>query len=221
MELDTIKDIHTHHPYPQPEAVISTGPDGFIPETGQYYSVGVHPWDTSSAVAPEIWALLEDAAAQPEVVAIGEAGIDLLKGGLLYLQLQIFRRQVLLSEKTGKPLIIHDVKAHDIISGLKRDLNPRCNWAIHGFRAKPAVAKMFTDKGIYLSFGEKFNSETLKEMPEDLILAETDESTKTIDEIIENLSSAKGKDLSAIIIENTKRFLESPGLTVGPFMGNK
>lgn len=200
-------DIHTHHPAPQPEGVINVSFSDFQPIEGQFYSVGIHPWTTETMLSAEDWEKFEKIAAQPCVVAIGECGVDKLKGGPLFKQLITFSRQIDISERLGKPLIIHDVKAHDVIVGLKRDKNPRQNWLVHGLRGKPTIAKMLTDAGIYVSFGEKFNSDTPHTVPENMILAETDESFLTIEQIIQNLSLNLGKDLTSIIEMNTREFL--------------
>lgn len=205
-------DIHTHHPAPQPFGIVALAANeaasDFHSVGDQRYSVGVHPWLTAQPIADEIWGELEKLCALPEVVAIGECGIDKLKGGPLFRQINVFKRHIDLSEKLGKPLVIHDVKAHDVIVGLKNDLKPTQNWVIHGFRAKPSVAKMMTDAGIYLSFGEKFNPETPKAVPFNFILAETDESDWSIQEVIANLSLNLGRDITETIAVNTAEFLQ-------------
>ena len=200
-------DIHTHHMPPQPLGVVSCSPDPCEFLEGQNYSLGIHPWETQTDISPLQWQEFEEKAAFPCVVAIGECGIDKLKGGPLFRQMLIFKHQIDISEKLGKPLIIHDVKAHDIIVGLKRDLKPTQKWLVHGFRGKPSVAKMLTDAGIYLSFGEKFNEETPSTVPEDMILAETDNSQLDIEGIISLLSTNMGKDMTEIIAANTFKFL--------------
>ena len=200
-------DIHTHHPAPQPFGVVSCSSEGFDPLEGQLYSIGIHPWKTETLPTKEEWSEFERIAQLPCVVAIGECGIDKLKGGALFKQLIVMQRQIEISEKLGKPLIIHDVKAHDVIVGLKRDLKPVQKWLVHGFRAKPSVAKMLTDAGIFLSFGEKFNRESLMVTPEKMLLAETDESPLSIKDIILNLSSNIGRDVTGLIAANTQYFL--------------
>ena len=119
----------------------------------------------------------------------------------------MFKRHVELSESLRKPLVIHDVKGHDIIAGARRDLAPTQPWVIHGFRRKPEVAEMLLRAGCYLSFGEQFNADTLRATPEDRILAETDESPLDITEVIASLSAAYGKDLTPTIAENTMKIL--------------
>ena len=200
-------DIHTHHPAPQPLGVVSCSMSDYSYFENQLFSVGIHPWDSIKEPSPKEWEEFESLASLPCICAIGECGIDKLKGGPLFRQMIIFKRQIDLSEKLQKPLIIHDVKAHDIIVGLRRDLQPSQNWLVHGFRGKPTVAKMLTDCGIYLSFGEKFNPEALLSTPSSLILAETDESPLDILEIIFGISSVLGFDATELIAGNTSNFL--------------
>lgn len=200
-------DIHTHHPAPQPLGVVSSGISDFNPVEGQLYSVGIHPWLTETMPTEEDWIKLEKIAELPCVGAIGECGIDKLKGGPMFRQLLILKKQIELSEKLRKPLILHDVKAHDMILGLKRDLSPTQNWVVHGLRGKPGVTKMLTDAGIFVSFGENFNEETLKVTPQELMLAETDESLLSIEIIIGRMSECLGKDITELIASNTSRFL--------------
>lgn len=200
-------DIHTHHPAPQPLGVISASISDFNPVEGQLYSIGIHPWETKEEISALQWEKLEKMASLPCVVAIGECGIDKIKGGFMFRQVGAMDKQVDISEKLGKPLIIHDVKAHDIIVGLKKDKQPKQKWLVHGLRAKPTVAQMLVKEGIYLSYGFNYNPESLLQTPQDMILAETDEAPENIEQIIENLSATLGFDATNMILENTSNFL--------------
>lgn len=197
-----ILDLHSHRPAPYPQGIVSLDnlSDSLMPE--QYYSAGIHPWTTARYPAAEQWERLETLAADEQTVMIGECGVDLIKGGPMFRQLQILKKQIDLSEKFGKPLLLHCVKGADIILGLKRDLNPAQPWIIHGFRGNPALARQLTDKGIFLSFGEKFNAETVMQTPPEMLFAETDESILTIEEIIGTLSAAANRDLLPAIQSN-------------------
>ena len=207
-----ILDCHTHRHAPAANAIISTSPIGFATQGSQLWSVGLHPWDLdlfcadNLRIKDEIWVELVAAAASPCVVAIGECGIDLLHGGILATQMLAFRKQALLAERLKKPLIIHAVKAHDIITGMKRDLQPEQPWIIHGFRNKPTIAEIYLKAGCWLSFGEKFSPEALDRTPSDRLLAETDESALSIDTIIMRLEESSQKDLRDTIIKNGKIF---------------
>lgn len=213
-----IIDCHTHKQPPAPDAIISASPIGFIAQGSQLWSVGLHPWDLelfcadNLRIKDEIWVEMVAAAASPYVAAIGECGIDLTKGGLLATQMLAFRKQALLAERLQKPLIIHAVKAHDIITGMKKDLKPEQPWIIHGFRNKPTIAEIYLKADCYLSFGEKFSPEALDITPEDRILAETDESSLSIYEIITRLEDSVQKRLKDSIISNGKSLFHSPDL---------
>lgn len=205
--MQTILDIHTHHSAPQPDAVVSVSADMFNPIEGQLYSVGIHPWLTCGEIPDELWEKLEEAARHPQVVAIGECGIDLVKGGPLYKQMLVMKRQIELSEEVGKPLVIHCVHAHDMVIGLKKDLKPTQNWLVHGFRGKPTIARMFTDAGIWLSFGATFNDKSVGIVPSGMLLAETDESEVSIEDIITKLSVLSGRDVKSEIEQDSLVFL--------------
>lgn len=206
-------DLHSHREPPYPEGVLSFRV-GELPEAdafpGQVYSAGFHPWDFPGSGFPgeADYAALERALARPDVVAAGECGIDIPKGGLLAFQRIAFARQAELAEKARKPLIIHCVKAHDHIIAMRRDLKPAVNWAIHGFRSKPSIAKMLLDAGLWLSFGPQFNAESVRITPRDRLLAETDESGRPIAEVIAALSEAYGEPLEETIATNLRRFLQ-------------
>lgn len=204
-----ILDIHTHKNAPQPEAIVNLRVKGCAFEEdllpAQSYSVGVHPWDAPENSESD-WERVQELAGLPSVVAIGECGVDLMRGGLMFRQLQIFKKHIDLSEERHKPLLIHDVKSDDIVCGLRRDLRPSQPWAVHGYRGKPAGAMALVRSGCYISFGERFNPETLRAVPFDRILAETDESLLPIEEIIAALSAARGEDLLPIIKANSEKF---------------
>ena len=217
-----ILDIHTHHLYPQPYGVINLRLiDGDLAVvrnsilSGQLYSIGIHPWDVDNHdESAEFWKDLEKIISLNNVVAIGEAGIDPNGNAPIFEQMLVLKKQIELSEKIGKPLIIHTVKSDDVICGLRRDLNPRMPWLIHGYRGKPQGAAQLIKRGCMIGFGEKFNSETLRSVPLDKILAETDESRMSIDEVIKGLSEVRGGDLKPVIAENSSKFLNFEKLCV-------
>ena len=203
-----VLDVHSHRWAPYAEGIISLRELDAPLCKGQLYSAGIHPWDTASADVEETFPKLEELALNPQVVMIGECGVDVGKGAPLYKQLLILKRHIDLSERVGKSLILHCVKGADIILGLKRDLQPKQPWIIHGFRGKPELARQLTDKGLYLSFGEKFNPATVMQMPCERLLAETDESVLTIEEIIGALSAAANRDLLPSIRSNLANLIK-------------
>ena len=165
-----ITDAHTH--ILAPSALVNRFPFDPMPE-GYFYSVGIHPWHAADAT-PEQWQWLQEAAQRPDVLAIGECGLDKLCATPWPAQLSAFKRQIALSEQVGKPLVIHDVRAHQEIIALHRELRPSQPWIIHGFRGKPELARQFLGQGFYISIGEKYNPATLAVIPASRLLRETD-----------------------------------------------
>ena len=84
---------------------------------------------------------LEELVRHPQVLAVGEAGLDKLADAPMDLQVEVFRCQACLAEEVGKPLVIHLVKAVDELLKVKRDLRPSNPWIIHGFRGKAALVE--------------------------------------------------------------------------------
>lgn len=162
----------------------------FLPNT--YYSYGIHPWYINN---PEIQlALLTEAALHPSVVAIGEAGLDKNSATPLQLQIEVFKEQVSLAEEIGKPVIIHCVKAWDELLAAQKSISPKQPWIIHGFRGNENLAKQLTSKQLWLSFGENFNPAAVRTAWPHHILAETDESKHSIEDIYSALASTIDTD---------------------------
>ena len=154
------------------------------------YSVGIHPRDTGNIDALCL-ENLEFLLSFKQVIAIGECGMDKNAPLAIEKQLEVFELQIKLSEIHNKPLIIHCVGCYNELINLHRALNPKQPWIIHGFRGKPEMAVQLVKVGMYLSFGEKFNPESVAITPIDRILAETDDSEMDIKDIYESLCTLK------------------------------
>ena len=176
--ITMITDIHTHNTV-STDGIICTTPHSFSPLPGKFYSCGIHPWETAGTGNDDIGKLCR-ILARPEIAAIGETGIDRLKGAPATRQEELLRMHIALSERFRKPLIIHEVKAADIILAIHRQTKPKMPWVRHGFRGNAQTARMYWSKGIYLSVGEKFNAEAVASIPEALLLLETDESRRRV-----------------------------------------
>lgn len=164
-----IVDCHTHTPDKR-DAVISVAP-GTPHTAGCSYSVGIHPWD-SADVTPEMLDLLDREAALPEVVAIGETGLDALRGASMADQETLFMHHVALSERLCKPLVIHAVRSLHHILRLRKSSRAVQPWIIHGFRGNAETGRQLIAAGMYLSLGERHAD--LSGLPADRLLHETD-----------------------------------------------
>lgn len=191
--LREFKDIHSHNRIPADDRVISLDYDSDVPAEG-YYSIGIHPWSSGSVDSTDdVMAELNTKISKENVVAIGEAGLDRLRGASIERQKEIFIVQALLAERLAKPLVIHCVKAFDVLISLKKHLKPKQTWIVHGFRGKPQTARQLLAAGIALSFGEKFNADTLRIVDDEHLYTETDESQSDIDSIRSKISEIRLK----------------------------
>ena len=206
-------DIHTHLlPSVPGQAVVNSPSLRFHPQPGQWYSVGVHPWESGSAVCAEE---LEQAVRHPQVLAIGETGADKLAGVSMDRQLEVFRLHARLGMATGKPLLIHAVKAAAGLLELKKTMRPHNTWIIHGFRGKAQLAEMYLAHGFCLSFGERFQPEALRLTPSDRLFLETDESVVSIDRIYARAAAVRqtsADSLKHTVACNVGRLMSEAGL---------
>lgn len=150
---------------------------------GALYAVGIHPWWVAQPgfdLERHVRAV-RCLAALPEVVQLGECGLDTAQGdgpmrtaAPIATQLEALRAMIDLSETCGKPLTIHCVRTFDQILRLKKQLQPRQQWTIHGFRGRPALARQLLDAGIDLSYGLRRNDDSYALTPPSRRHDETD-----------------------------------------------
>ena len=165
--------FHTYYITDEEPCLLNVDAADLLPTypEGVKLSVGLHPWKVTDAWKEEV-SLIREAAKRADVWAIGECGLDKVKGGVLSLQMEAFRAQIALAEELQKPMVIHCVRAFDELLMLRRELESSCKhegrvaqpWVIHGFRGKPEQAKQLMTKGMLLSFGHQYNVETLRKV---------------------------------------------------------
>ncbi|MDR1623952.1 MAG: TatD family hydrolase [Tannerellaceae bacterium] len=153
-----------------------------------FLSAGIHPWYIED-VAVQM-KQLRDVATLPEVVAIGEAGLDRLTDTPIDIQQDIFARQAHLAEALQKPFIIHCVKAWEELMAVKKQIKPKTAWIIHGFRGKPDMAEQLVHQDFHLSFGAHFNPGSLPIAYPNHILTETDDKDCSIQMVYRQIASA-------------------------------
>ena len=210
----TAIDIHTHNSIQignhsivnisiDVEGLGSLSPD-------HYYSCGIHPWYIKDKERQ--LQLLKEILNYPNIVAIGEAGLDKLRGVSLDIQIEVFIAQALLSEELQKPLIIHCVKAWEELVAIKKEIKPQAQWVIHGFRGSDQLARQLILHGFMLSFGWEFNPKALQIAWQDSLLTETDEADINIYDVYSKLSEALGitiETFSAALERNVSKVFTS------------
>ena len=125
------------------------------PEHG-YFSYGIHPWvlDNADFQAKKALQALEEKLKLPQVLALGEAGLDKMHKASFKQQIELFERQIELSEALQKPMILHDVRSHNEIIALRKKHKVQQPWIVHGFSGTEQDIKQLIGQGIYLSVGE-------------------------------------------------------------------
>lgn len=196
-----ILDIHTHHLPAKPgRAILNVLPVDFEPESGQYYSVGYHPWHLSED-GNEDWTLLSQLINKPEVLAVGEAGLDKATGADYSLQKTAFKLQAMMAMRVRKPLVIHCVRSYNEVMELKRTLKPTNPWIIHGFRGKKELARQLTDHGFYLSYGFRYQETALQATSMDMLFLETDETGSDIHLLYEQVATHLSFSVDNLIVK--------------------
>lgn len=142
--------------------------------------------------------VLSSLAGHPQVLAIGEAGLDKLADAPMAVQMEVFEYQARLSVELDKPLVIHLVKAMSELLKLKQQIKPANPWIIHGFRGKPALAEECLRHGFYLSFGEKYQEEALRITPADRLFLETDESSVPVADLYSRAAEVRRVSLAEL-----------------------
>lgn len=168
-----------------------------------FCSIGIHPWDLTAENSERLWDVLQRELERRKsenrpCVAIGEAGLDKLAAAPMELQVEIFERQVALSEDCRLPLIIHCVKAVDELLAVKKRLAPLQPWIWHGFRGKAQQASQLLRHGFYLSLGEHYSREAMQAIPASRLFLETDESVLDISDIIRRAAEVRGVDAECL-----------------------
>lgn len=205
-----ILDIHTHRP-DATHALISTDPRDFDPQPEKWYSVGFHPWYGIDTLTDDDYHLLDQCARHPQVLAIGETGIDTLRGADLTVQADAFTRHLCLAHELGLPVVVHNVRATQHILTTRR--NSRLDdvaLIIHGMRGNAHVAQSLLEAGCYLSYGPRFNPDALLITPIDRLLIETDDSDLPITTVATRVAQAMNLPIEEIITHassNARRLL--------------
>jgi len=183
-----------------------------IPERPCTY--GIHPWHLGQDNVDELIERVRKVSASRNLIALGEAGFDRIRGPSPAVQEKAFEAQVLISEELEKPLYIHCVKAWDQLLTAHKKLRPRMPWLIHGFRGKTELAMQLISKGMYLSFWFAFivrveSTVLVKSLPPERIFVETDGAGVDIREIYRKVArdlGISGSAMKSLILDNFSKF---------------
>lgn len=181
---------------------------------GVAFTYGIHPWFLNESNYKQLIISVESLITHPDIIAIGEAGFDRLRGPSPELQRRAFEDQIIISEKIRKPVVVHCVRAWDELLAVHKKLKPEMSWLIHGYRGNVKLATQLISKGMYLSFWFDFvlrpgSGDLLRHLPTDRIFLETDGANVDIKNIYDKVASdldLSVDELKSIILKNFNRW---------------
>jgi len=117
-----------------------------------YAAVGVHPHFVKDDWNDKTLDQLEELVKLPEVVAVGECGLDFKREySPKELQESTFKKQVQLAVRYQKALLVHERESHqeilDVLKDFESTLPPVI---IHCFTGTPEQIKVYVEKGFYI-----------------------------------------------------------------------
>ncbi|MFZ1382256.1 MAG: TatD family hydrolase [Scrofimicrobium sp.] len=175
------------HQWPQVKAAIAIHPNeaalhaGFTQKSPDGF---VHELEEHHVPLVAALELVSEALRDPEVVAVGETGLDYFRTGPKgrEAQRESFEIHLEMARAYGLPLQIHDREAHaDTLAVLHAAAWSSQQIVFHCFSGDAAMAEELAKNDWYASFGGSLTypangdlREALKTMPHELVLVETD-----------------------------------------------
>ena len=150
--------------------------------SGLYATVGMHPHDAKE-VSDKDLERLDELARSPQVVAIGETGLDFYYNhSPRQIQIELFCRFIHMARETGLPLVVHNREAQrEVVELLRREGKGDLRGVVHCFTGNYEAAREILDMGFYLSFTGIItfkNADSLRDvvrkLPLNRVLVETD-----------------------------------------------
>jgi TatD DNase family protein len=144
---------------------------------GVWATAGVHPHEAAAGIDG-----LEALLADPEVVAVGECGLDYFyEHSPRAAQREVFAAQIALAHRHGLPLVIHSRDAWDDTFDVLAAEGTPADTVFHCFTGGPDEARRCLDIGAHLSFSGIITFKTAEDLraaaamcPLDRLLVETD-----------------------------------------------
>ena len=148
-------------------------------------AVALHPNEAGrGAATDEALREVEALAALPQVVAVGETGLDHFRTETAEghrLQEESFRAHIAIAKRTGRTLVIHDRDAHDDVLRVLLDEGAPDRVVFHCFSGDAAMARTCAQHGFWMSFAGPVTFKPNDELraaaaaaPAELLLVETD-----------------------------------------------
>lgn len=168
------------------------------------FTIGKHPWWTNAVLSSDEKQELIQLLSSEKCLAMGEMGLDKLKGEPMEVQIEIFKDLLNIAVRVQKPVIIHCVRAFDNLIKIKRQYLKIRKWCVHGFSRHAELAKQLIHEGFYLSLmpvreiNQKY-IDLVQSLPAEKFFLETDSMPNTrIENIYLQVAEIRGISVSEL-----------------------
>jgi TatD DNase family protein len=173
--------------------------------TASLFSVGIHPWNADVKSLREIIPALHHENCR----AIGEVGLDRLRGPSMEIQRAMLLAQLNLANELQKPIIFHLVRAWDEFYALLK--SKQTPWIIHGFNSPKQVSRLLQTKVLFslgpASLQNPHMQSILTQIPLNRMLFETDDTASDINQVYLNYSRATSTPIEEVYAQIEQNFL--------------
>ena len=173
--------------------------------TASLFSVGVHPWQADVKSLSEIIPSVH----HPNCRAIGEVGLDRLKGPSMEIQHAMLLSQLALANELKKPVIFHLVRAWDEFYALLK--SKQTPWIIHGFNSPKQFPRLLQTNVLFslgpASLQNPRMHPILRQISLNRILFETDDTASDINQVYLDYSQATSTPLEKVYAQIEQNFL--------------
>lgn len=202
-------DIHTHYGSSDSDVffiknILQTEWKNPFTTEGGYFSTGLHPWFLTEDNFEKDFNILTQLIENQAIIALGECGLDRLKGPSLAFQIATFEKQIALAERVKKPVMIHCVRAFNEVISIKKKLKPQIPFIIHGFDQNEQILKELIKNDFYISLGEKLlrglpNAvNALLKTPIERLFLETDDKNINIKSVYDSATDILKTDINTL-----------------------
>lgn len=204
-----------------------------------FSTAGMHPHHAAD-YSDESDAIIRRLIQDPQVVAVGECGLDYFRNfSPRAAQLDAFRRQLEIAKESGKPLFLHQRDAHDDFVETLEPYLPDISRAVaHCFTGDGESLREYLAMGLYIGITGwvcderrgKHLYDIVSIVPDDRLMVETDapyllprsfrpkpktrrNEPKYLPEIVRVIAEARGQSVehvAAITTANAKHFFSLP-----------
>lgn len=221
-------DFHRHLPVAESArrgAVLSFSlyEQDLVPDHG-CYTMALHPWETERLDAVKLVENeLPKHMAEERCLALGECGLDRLRGAPMAVQIELFAHQLAIAKAAKKPLVVHCVRAWGELAAQVRRSGFEASKAIHGFRGSLSVLKQLLAHDWYISVGPDLHGrlpEVTAQIPNSRLLLETDATRIDIKDAYAALAALKGipiNEAQGLIERNIMTFFGFPRKSLSTF----